>query len=153
MEIFNKYGSSTIIVTVAGLFTTRPDHNIAAQVWKQGKEVLDVVMTPDGKQFVQGYVAHPTGQHQTLRGAVSPQLNIGCWWNEMNSLSRQSRNSRLGGCACISGLWSRLRCYPRSRMYSLFRWYLFHFWHSHRILHRIFSGPLLIAPIGSIAYQ
>ena len=85
MENFIEYGSSTIIDTLAGLFTTRPDHNIAAQVWKQGKEVLNVVMTPDGKQFVQGYVAHPTGQHQTLRGAVSPQLNIGCWWNEMNS--------------------------------------------------------------------
>lgn len=79
-----QYGSSTVTETLAGLFTARSDHNIAAQIWRQGKEVLNAVITPDGKQFVQGYVAHPAGQ-QTLDGAATPLFDIGCWWNQMNS--------------------------------------------------------------------
>lgn len=72
------YGSFTAIDTLAGLFETRPDHNIAAHIWRQGKEILNAVITPDGKHFVQGYIIYPNGKQQTVNSAVTPSLDVGC---------------------------------------------------------------------------
>ncbi len=79
------YGSSTISDSLAGLFLTRSDHNIAAHLWRQNKEVLNIVITPDGKIITQGYAVHANGQRQLLSGTAIPEINVGCFLSTLNS--------------------------------------------------------------------
>lgn len=85
-----QYGTSTVISTMAGLFTTNSDQNIAVQMWKQGKEVINAVITPDGKQFIQGTITPAIGQNQALDSTTTTAEDWGCWYNQLNS--------------CLSGL-------------------------------------------------
>jgi hypothetical protein len=76
-----QYQTSNLLDTMAGLFSVTADKNIAAVCWKNGKEVVNVVITPDGKQMLSGTVLSSTGQVQTVD---STAFNWNCAYNKLS---------------------------------------------------------------------